>query len=161
LESAKAARLDVARSLIAALREAADLEGAVRRSDVLARWADWAIDAGSLQAVLGPYREAVASSFAAFADDAVPPVPWTAIRARYAPVIDLLTDAGSRADACALLPVGVAGELGKLVTPLGGVPFARERFASFGLTLWGRYAQAGDDKGALAAAHVVSTRLRK
>jgi hypothetical protein len=76
-------------------------------------------------------------------------------------VIDLVKDAGSRADACAALPVGVAGELSKLVTPLNGAPFADERFASLGLTLWGRYEQATDARNAAAAADAVAGRLRK
>jgi hypothetical protein len=51
--------------------------------------------------------------------------------------------------------------LSKLATPLGGAPFAAERYASVGLTLWGRYELASDVKNASAAAEVVAGRLRK
>ena len=160
LEPAKIARLDAARALGAALREAADLEGALRRADVLTRWADWSLDAATLRAVLTPYREALASSYEAFASDTAAPATSATVRARYAPVIDLLKDAARRADACAALPGGVAGELSKLMTPLNNAPFADERYASLGLTLWGRYEQATDAKNATAAADAVAARLK-
>jgi hypothetical protein len=154
-DPARIDRLKQMRAVRAALADAAAFDLAVRRADALARWVDWAVAPAELQVLVTPYRETIAGLVEAYAGDAVPTADWGAVEARYAPLVRQLVNLLPYADACAALPPELAGHLGRLMTPMEGVPFAPERRAAVAVKLWARYEQAGDAPSAAAAADAV------
>lgn len=155
LDPARIDRLTQMRAVRAALTDAVALELAVRRTDVLARWVDWPVQPTEVSAVVTPYRDAIASLVEAYATDAAPAVAWEAVDGRYGPLIRLLVRLSAYADASAALPAGMAGHVGRLMTPIDVQPFAAERRAAVAVKLWARYQQAGDAASAAAAAEAL------
>ncbi|MDB5298286.1 MAG: hypothetical protein JWO31_4269, partial [Phycisphaerales bacterium] len=141
--------------------DAAAVEQALKRADVLARWVDWAVDPADLQTIAGGYRQALSAQVEGYATDATPAKPWAEVRDRYAPFVRLVGRQAAYADACAALPAGLAGHVGRLTTALDGQPFAAERHAAFALALWARYEQSGDAKAVAAVVEAMGKRGEK
>jgi hypothetical protein len=155
VDTVRLRRLDQMRAVRAALAEAAAFELALRSAPVLARWADWPVDPAELQAVFGPYREAVVASVEALATDATPPATFDAVRAKYAPAMRAVVRAGAQADVCGAFPPGWPGHAARLMTPLANQPFAVDRQAAYLLKLWALAEQANDAKAVEAAAEAM------
>lgn len=158
MDSAKLKRLEQMRMVRASLAEAAVLENAIRRAEPLSRWVDWAVDPADLKSVFTPYREALASAFDVYSTDAQPAVSWPSTHARYRPLIRVLLRALPYADQCNTMPTALAGDIGRLMTPMDVPRFAGERFTSFNVTLWARFEQAGDSGAAAFMAESLTKR---
>ncbi|HYE17904.1 MAG TPA: hypothetical protein VEA69_05650 [Tepidisphaeraceae bacterium] len=163
LDKARTAKLDTALALWAALRDAALLEGALTRVGALARWADWAIEPAVLSSLLTAYRDATAGAVAGYPtdnDDAL--ARWERVRARYAPLAALIVrDVAAYSDACANLPIGFAGDVSRLATPMAGGAFAAEQFTSYAVAFWSRLERAADFDNADQLSTTLAKRLAR
>ena len=63
-------------------------------------------------------------------------------------------------DPCSGMPTGLAGHIGRLMTPMDGQPFADERYAAFALKLWKRHQDAKDPASADAVATAIASRIK-
>jgi hypothetical protein len=155
-------KLQTLKGMVDSLHEAAEVQAALSKAEVLPRWADWSIGPEQFRALLAPYQEATAGAFDGFADDNITPVTrWPDARKRYGPLIALAREAGQYADACATFPAGLPGDLARLLTPLDNQPFALERGTSLSITIWQRYADTTDPKAADALFEAMLLKLRK
>ncbi|MDB5357043.1 MAG: hypothetical protein JWN24_3496 [Phycisphaerales bacterium] len=155
-------KLQTLKTMLDSLHEAADVQAALSRAEVLPRWADWSIGPEQFRALLAPYQEATASAFDGFADDNITPVTrWPDARKRHAPLIALAKEAGQYAEQCVAFPSGLPGDLARLLTPLDNQPFALERGVSLSIAVWQRYAASDDPKSADAQFEVMLAKLRK
>ncbi|HEX8914248.1 MAG TPA: hypothetical protein VF796_18005, partial [Humisphaera sp.] len=159
LDSQRVQRLQNMKQIRAALAEAAVVEAAAGRLPLAARWVDWAVPAEEAQALLAPYREGLSGVVEAYAADNPSPPSWAAVRDRNAPVVRLMLRIGQPAEGCAVLPAGLAGHIGRLMTPMDAQPFAAERFAAFCVRLLVRYGQAADADAARRVAEAMGKRV--
>ncbi len=162
MDPAKFEQLQTASALAGALRDAAMTDAVLRRGDVLARWADWQIDAEQLRNLIVPYREATAAAFEGFAHgDFFAATQWPAVRRRYLPITTFVNGVAVYVSPCEQFPEGLAAELAKLATPLDAQPFAVQRRASVGLLLRARALQLNDTRITAALTESLSAGLRR
>lgn len=162
LDKAKVARLETALAMGDALRVAAQLDAALAKAPLLARWVDWSIDPATLNAVMSVYREALAGAFAGYATDNMESVDrWNRMLGRYFPLIMLITRDAAYADACQTMPIGFGADISRLATKLEGEPFGTERYTSYALSLWMIHEKTGDDDGADKVANGLSQRISR
>jgi hypothetical protein len=163
LEKAKIARLETALALGEALRSAVQLETALTRTPLLARWVDWSIDPAALNVVLAPYREITSQAVFGYASDNLDGVErWQRAQTRYQPLVALIVrNATAYADACEKLPIGHAAEISRLGTPLENAPFATERFASAMIGVWAALERSGDLETADRVSIMLARRLAR
>ncbi len=161
IDNAKLQRLEQMRELRKALAEAAVFEAAMKKAEPLSRWIDWRVDPTDLQAIVGPYRQTVASLIETYTTDATPAVTWKPIHDRYSPLLRLVIKQLPHGDACSGLPTGVAGHIGRLMSPMENQPFADERYAGYAMKIWARYYEIGDEKSATHVADALAARLKK
>lgn len=154
-DAAKLQKLEQMRDLRKALADAVLFEATLKRAEPLSRWVDWRINPADLQLLIGPYRDALSSLFEAYSTDATPPVTFKLVHDRYAPVMKLITRQLPYADPCTGLPAGLAGHLGRLMTPLDQDAFATERYASYAVMIW----RGHHEKADTAATDLVVTSL--
>ena len=163
LDKARTAKLDTALALWAALKDAAQLEGALTRAGTLSRWADWAIEPAVLSSLLTTYKEATAGAVAGYPtdnDDALE--RWERVRARFAPLAALVVrDVAAYSDVCANLPIGFAGDVSRLATPMAGGAFAAEQFTSYAVAFWSRLERAADFDNADHLSTTLAKRLAR
>lgn len=162
LDRAKVARLETAMAMGDALRMAVQLDAALAKAPVLARWADWSIDPATLNAVMGTYREALSGAFAGYAADNTEAVDrWNRSLSRYFPLIVLVTRDAAYAEACQSLPIGLGADIARLATRFEGEPFATERFVSYAISLWTIHERAGDTSAADRISTLLSQRISR
>ncbi len=155
-------RLEQMRDVRAALGDIAQFEQAIKKSELLSRWADWQVTPTDIQAVFTPFRDTVAATVELLASsDNSMSVVWESTRDRYRPIMRAIIRASQNADLCTALPTGWPGQIGRLVTPNDNQPFGMERYTAFALLVWSRYEQSGDSKSAGAVAETLSGRLRR
>jgi hypothetical protein len=161
LDKAKVARLRGALELGDGLRSARQLEEALAKSANLSRWVDWAIDPSALSTFVGAYRDATAAAVAGFvADHGDALETWRRLRVLYEPVMALVVRDAEYGPLCEGLPIGLAGDLGRLATPVENAPFATERFASYSIGLWNALGRAGQGAVAEKVLADLANRLR-
>lgn len=163
LTPGKMQRLQEMRELRAVLAEAATFELVVRRAEALSRWVDWRIDPAELTAIITPYRDAIGSLFDAYSNpaDPTPPVSLKPLRDRYGPIMKLVVRQLPYGDACSALPTGLAGHVGRLMTPMDAQAFADERYAAYAIKLWKRFTDASNTESADAIATALAARAGK
>lgn len=146
LDKAKLVRLRTALALQETLRNARPLEEALAKTADLSRWVDWTIEPPALSALIGVYKDATAAAVAGFvADNSDAMERWKRLKVSYDPVAALILRDAAYAAQCEGLPIGLAGDLSRLATPLENAPFATERFASYSIGLWNALEQAGQE----------------
>jgi hypothetical protein len=162
LDKAKVARIETAMSMGDALRRVVKLEAALAKTTDLPRWVDWSIDPGALQLIIAPYREATAAAFSGYATDNLDAVDrWQKLHNRYLPLIALISRDVAYADQCQAMPIGFAGDAGRLITPFDDAPFAAERFASYAINLWAAHERAGEYDAADRVSVMLAKRLNR
>jgi hypothetical protein len=162
LDRAKLGRLDNALALGDALRTAAQLEAALPKTAALAKWVDWAIDPGSLQLILTPYKEATAGAFLGYASDNLDQVDkWGRLQGRFSPLVTLILRDAAYAEACQDFPTGFSADVSRLATPFEGAPFATERYASYAIGVWATLERSGDLENADRMSILLAKRLAR
>jgi len=162
LDKAKVAKLDTALAMWEALKEAGQLEAALAKVGPLARWVDWGIDPAALSLVFTNYREGSAGAFAGYATDNNDMLDrWHRLHSRYAPLTALVVRDSAYAEPCAALPIGFAGDVSRLATPMEGVPFGTERYAAYAVTFWALFERAGDYDTADRIATTLAKRIAR
>lgn len=162
MDAEKVAQLKIAADLAAALREAAFTDAVVHHGESMARWVDWQIDAEQLRNLIAPCRDSTVAAFEGFAQgDALASGQWVTVYHRFVPIIAFINAATPYTSACDKLPDGLPCELGKLLTPMDGQPFALERRLSFTLALRGRATQANDAAAVKALTDSIIGDLRR
>lgn len=155
-------RLAVVHELRQAMRSAIILQDRSRKGALLPRWADWTIAPDQLQAVLAPWRQALVDAFAGFVEDRSDAIlRWQRINRRFGPLVALVERAHGYADQLVTMPTGLQGDIGRLITPMAGQPFAAERYASFAIELWSAWEHQGDIANGDTVTYVLARRLAR
>ena len=163
VDAFRASRLEMALAMGEALRTAAELEAGLAKADALSRWVDWGVDAATLRGVIEPYRESLSAAFGGFASDLFEPVEqWNKLRGRYQPLVALVVRDAGYAEQCERMPIGFAGDVAKLATPMeGGGAFGTERFAGYAVGVWAALERSGEEAAADRVAVVLARRLAR
>lgn len=155
------APVETANAILSGIELALRAEQALAQAEALRRWADWGIDAESLQAFFEPHRAVMAGAVHGFINGHKTPLDtWDVQRKRYEPVLKVLAAVASRAGECAALPAGRTGALAKLITPVREPSYSEIRATRFGIDVWLQF-HARDEKSADATLASLAERLPK
>jgi hypothetical protein len=160
IDPAKLARLDTARSLYDALRQAAAVEVSIGTATLLYRWVDWRMSSEELAVVFQPYQDTLAAAVAAYVSDAPKPLEeWSKLERRYRPLVNLVARARGFVQDVHALPTGLYGTAAALTTACDNAPFGPERHVSFAVAVCRARMAAGDEPGASEALELLLKRL--
>jgi hypothetical protein len=153
-------RFTIAADLCDFLRTVDATEAALGKLDALSNWADWSLDAGSVQAVLKPYRDATTAAVEGLIDESSAPVEqWPKVKRKYDPIVAYVTQLTAYADATGALPTGMEAAIGWFATPLDEKSFGDVRLIGYALGVWSTAEASADLTTSDQAAGVVRKAL--
>ena len=134
LDHDKLDRTASVKSLCDTLASAGNIEAQLRKADVLARWADWGLDATALNTALEPYRTGLTNALLGIFNDATEPDrSWPGIRKEQQPLINFILRSINGAALIPAQPTPIQTQCAKLMTPMTQAEFLPIR--QFGLSM--------------------------